>query len=115
MLITLAAVVLYVYGMVRYAFMETGRPCQHDGKYKSIDSSSLCHKIFNVKKNVVCAYTQNFSAILFRHKVTIPLYHHRLSRGISFPSIVYDTIYYSIERNVPGPVILMRRYTPDEL
>ena len=36
MLITLAAVVLYVYGMVRYAFMETGRPCEHDGKYKSI-------------------------------------------------------------------------------
>ena len=75
MLITLAAVVLYVYGMVRYAFMETGRPCEHDGKYKSIHSCSLCHQIFNVKKNVLCACTQYFSAILFGHKVTIPLYH----------------------------------------
>ena len=75
MLITLAAVVLYVYNMVRNAFMETGRPCEHDGKYKSIHPSSLCHQIFNAKKNVLCAYTQYFSAILFGHKVTIPLYH----------------------------------------
>ena len=32
MLTTLAAVALYVYDMVRYAFMETGRPSEHDGK-----------------------------------------------------------------------------------
>ena len=75
MLITLAAMVLYVYNMVRNAFMETGRPCEHDGKYKSIHPSSLCHQIFNAKKNVLCACTQYFSAILFGHKVTIPLYH----------------------------------------
>ena len=75
MLITLAAVVLYVYNMVRNAFMQTGRPSEHDGKYKSIDPCSLCHQIFNVKKNVLCACTQYFSAILFGHKVTIPLYH----------------------------------------
>ena len=75
MLITLAAVVLYVYGMVRYAFMETGRPCENDGKYKSIDPLPFAIKIFNVKKNVLCAYTQYVSAILFRQKVTIPLYH----------------------------------------
>ena len=41
MLIILAA-------MVQHAFMRTGRPSEHDGKDKTIDSPSLFYTFFNV-------------------------------------------------------------------
>ena len=34
--------------MVRYAFVGTGRPTEHDGKDKTIDSPSLFYTFFNV-------------------------------------------------------------------
>ena len=93
--IILATLVVMV---LRYAFMETGRPSEHDGKYKSTDPSSLCHQIFNVKK----MYFAPVHNILMQFCLDIKL-------------LFLYTIYYFIERNVPGPAILMRRYTSSEL
>ena len=45
MLIILAA-------MMRHACVRTGRPSEHDGKYKTIYSPSLCYTFFNLTKNV---------------------------------------------------------------
>ena len=43
MLIILAA-------MVRHAFMETGRPSEHDGKDKTIDYPSLFYTFLTLRK-----------------------------------------------------------------